>query len=54
MKFALLRTIEEALPDLWNLELNMAWTEAFEEVAESIKREMNAQQLILSRISFPT
>jgi len=54
MKFALLRTIEEALPDLWSLELNMAWTEAFEEVAEAIKREMNAQQVILSRISFPT
>nr|CAD1841397.1 unnamed protein product [Ananas comosus var. bracteatus] len=40
VRFALLETIKEAVPDMWTEEMKKAWEEAFDQVAEAIKEEM--------------
>ncbi|XP_057837441.1 non-symbiotic hemoglobin 1-like [Cryptomeria japonica] len=39
-KYALLRTIEEAVPDLWSPQLKSAWEEAYSQLVQAIKNEM--------------
>ncbi|OAY78847.1 Non-symbiotic hemoglobin 1 [Ananas comosus] len=40
VRFALLETIKEAVPDMWTEEMKNAWEEAFDQVAAAIKEEM--------------
>lgn len=40
VRFALLETIKEAVPDMWTEEMKKAWEEAFDHVAAAIKEEM--------------
>lgn len=40
VRYALLETIEEALPEMWSTEMKNAWTEAYNSLAESIKEQM--------------
>jgi hemoglobin-like flavoprotein len=40
VKFALLETIKEAVPEIWSEEMKNAWAEAYDQVAAAIKEEM--------------
>ncbi|KAL8143528.1 hypothetical protein V2J09_016560 [Rumex salicifolius] len=40
VRYALLETIKEAVPEMWSPEMKIAWTEAYNSLAESIKEEM--------------
>ncbi|WOL19575.1 non-symbiotic hemoglobin 1-like [Canna indica] len=40
VKFALLETIKEAVPGMWNLEMKNAWGEAYDHLAAAIKEVM--------------
>lgn len=40
VKFALLETIKEAVPEIWSEEMKNAWAEAFDQVTAAIKEEM--------------
>lgn len=42
VKFALLLTLEGALPDVWNVEMKNAWSQAYDELVHVIKEEMIA------------
>lgn len=44
VKFCLLETIKDAVPDMWSLEMKIAWDEAYTQLAEAIKIEMKAVQ----------
>lgn len=39
-RYALLKTIEEAVPEMWSPEMKSAWGEAFDAAATAIKNEM--------------
>ncbi|XP_072989118.1 anaerobic nitrite reductase HB1-like [Typha latifolia] len=41
VRFALLETIKEAVPDMWTPEMKNAWGEAYDQLAAAIKEEMN-------------
>ncbi|XP_047311801.1 hemoglobin-2-like [Impatiens glandulifera] len=40
VRFALLETIKEAVPEIWSPELKAAWGTAYDELATAIKNEM--------------
>ncbi|ONK74597.1 uncharacterized protein A4U43_C03F8130 [Asparagus officinalis] len=40
VRFALLDTIKEAVPEMWGPEMNNAWTLAYDQLAGAIKQEM--------------
>ncbi|KAJ3674384.1 hypothetical protein LUZ60_005000 [Juncus effusus] len=40
VRFALLETIKESVPEMWNEEMKKAWGEAFDQLATAIKDEM--------------
>lgn len=40
VKFCLLETIKDAVPDIWSPEMKIAWDEAYTQLAEAIKSEM--------------
>lgn len=44
VKFCLLETIKDAVPDMWSLEMKTAWDEAYTQLAEAIKSEMKTVQ----------
>eukprot|EP00253_Pinus_taeda_P008093 PITA_08093 len=44
VKFCLLETIKDAVPDIWSLEMKTAWDEAYTQLAEAIKSEMKTVQ----------
>lgn len=39
VKFALLDTIKEAVPEMWSPEMKNAWGEAYDHLAAAIKKE---------------
>lgn len=41
VKFALLETLEEAVPEMWSPEMKNAWGEAYDQLTAAIKAEMN-------------
>ncbi|ONK64883.1 uncharacterized protein A4U43_C07F31000 [Asparagus officinalis] len=40
LRFALLDTIKDAVPDMWGPEMKSAWTEAYNQLVAAIKQEM--------------
>lgn len=40
VKYALLETIKEAIPEIWSPEMKSAWGEAYDQLAAAIKKEM--------------
>ena len=42
VKFYLLETIKDVVPDLWSPEMKIAWDEAYSQLAEAIKSEMKS------------
>ena len=40
VKFYLVETIKDVVPDMWSLEMKTAWDEAYTQLAEAIKSEM--------------
>ncbi|KAJ8450856.1 hypothetical protein Cgig2_032481 [Carnegiea gigantea] len=40
LRYALLETIKESVPEIWSAEMKNAWTEAFNKLAAAIKAEM--------------
>eukprot|EP01018_Ginkgo_biloba_P032130 Gb_32168 [translate_table: standard] len=40
VKYCLLKTIEEAVPEMWSPSMKSAWEEAYTQLAEAIKSEM--------------
>ena len=40
VKFCLLKTTKEVDPDMWSLEMKIAWDEAYTQLVEAIKREL--------------
>jgi len=45
VKFCLLETIKDAVPDMWSPEMKIAWDEAYTQLAEAIKKGTNAVEL---------
>lgn len=43
VKEALLQTIEAGLPELWSQKLKVAWSDAYDTLATTLKNEMHAQ-----------
>lgn len=43
VKEALLQTIEAGLPELWSPKLKLAWSDAYDTLATTLKNEMHAQ-----------
>ncbi|GMH02740.1 hypothetical protein Nepgr_004579 [Nepenthes gracilis] len=46
LRYALLETVKEAVPEMWSLETKNAWGEAYDQLAAAIKQEMKPQSLI--------
>lgn len=42
VKFCLLETIKDAVPEMWSPEMKIAWDEAYTQLAEAIKSEMKS------------
>ena len=40
VRFALLDTIKEAVPEMWCSEMKSAWTEAYNQLVAAVKQEM--------------
>ncbi|CAO2815109.1 unnamed protein product [Amaranthus hypochondriacus] len=40
VRFALLETIREAVPEMWSAEMKGAWTEAYDQLVAAIKQQM--------------
>lgn len=40
VRFALLETIKEAVPEMWSPEMKIAWSEAYDQLTAAIKAEM--------------
>lgn len=40
LRFALLETIREAVPEMWSPEMKEAWKEAYDQLAAAIKEQM--------------
>ncbi|GAB4837944.1 Non-symbiotic hemoglobin 1 [Ancistrocladus abbreviatus] len=40
VRYALLETIKEAVPEMWSSEMKDAWSEAYDQLAAAIKQEM--------------
>lgn len=51
-KYALLETIEEAVPEMWSPEMKTAWADAYDQLVAAIKLEMNPHSWYIN-INFP-
>ena len=40
VKYALLETIKEGIPEMWSVEMKEAWAEAYDQLVSAIKAEM--------------
>ncbi|GAB2224763.1 hypothetical protein Droror1_Dr00005533 [Drosera rotundifolia] len=46
VRYALLETVKEAVPEIWSLEMKSAWGEAYDQLAAAIKQEMKPQSQV--------
>ncbi|GAB2224840.1 hypothetical protein Droror1_Dr00005617 [Drosera rotundifolia] len=46
VRYALLETVKEAVPEMWSLEMKSAWGEAYDQLAAAIKQEMKPQSQV--------
>ncbi|KAL9271486.1 Non-symbiotic hemoglobin 1-like protein [Drosera capensis] len=47
VRYALLETVKEAVPEMWSLEMKSAWGEAYDQLAAAIKQEMKPRSQVL-------
>ncbi|KNA03363.1 hypothetical protein SOVF_209930 [Spinacia oleracea] len=47
VRFALLETIKEAVPEMWSSEMKEAWKEAYDQLVAAIKQQMKPSQQVL-------
>ncbi|KMT00511.1 hypothetical protein BVRB_9g218090 [Beta vulgaris subsp. vulgaris] len=47
VRFALLETIKEAVPEMWSAEMKEAWKEAYDQLVAAIKQEMKSPEQAL-------